>query len=84
MIIISKSVSKLTNKEGRIQEDTFVLGSTESISELHSFANKIGLNPSWFHDNIRPHYLIFGAAVNNAIKAGAKRISQKFFFSESI
>jgi hypothetical protein len=49
------------------------------LSELHEFAQKIGLKREWFQNkNIKhPHYDILGEIKERALENGAKVVSSK-------
>ena len=48
------------------------------ISELHKFAQKIGLKKNWFQDHpAHPHFDIWGKKVKAAINQGARFVSAK-------
>lgn len=47
----------------------------DSLSELHEFAEIIGLKREWFQPKSSPHYDIWGIMKKKAIKAGAKLVS---------
>jgi hypothetical protein len=50
----------------------------DTIEELHTFAEVIGLRRSWYQDHIRhPHYDIFGYKVGVAIRHGAVWVSTR-------
>jgi len=51
---------------------------TDSLDELHYFANKIRLKKDWFQNHKRhPHYDIWGTMYMKAIANGAIIISSK-------
>lgn len=50
----------------------------DSVDELHTFAQKIGLKHSWFQNHPKhPHYDIFGVMYTRARKNGAKLIMDR-------
>lgn len=49
----------------------------DSIEELHSMANKLGLKPSWFQNRKTPHYDICKSMRLKALAYGAIEISNK-------
>lgn len=58
----------------------------DSLTELHSFAKKLGLKREWFQFKIpnenggisfKPHYDLFGSKKQKAIDLGAKLVSSK-------
>lgn len=61
-----------------IYTDGTHLISDSDISELHTFAEEIGLKRTWFQDHPKhPHYDIWGRKVRRAIANGAKFVSSK-------
>jgi hypothetical protein len=53
---------------------------SDTIPNLHSFAQTIGLKRHWFENKRgknRPHYDIRGQMIQRAINAGAKQVSSK-------
>jgi len=53
---------------------------SDSITELHTFANLIGVNKCWFENKKgkkQPHYDIKGEMINKAIDFGAKQVNSK-------
>jgi len=61
--------------------DEIHLTSTESLEELHKFAQSIGLKREWFQDHKKyPHYdLTTKRMSNKAIRYGATRLYRKRF-----
>lgn len=49
----------------------------DSLSELHSIANAIGLKRDWFQDEKTPHYDLCQEKREEAIKAGAAIASRE-------
>lgn len=52
----------------------------DSIPNLHSFAQSIGLNKCWFQNKRKknqPHYDVKGAMIDKAIKAGATQVDSR-------
>jgi hypothetical protein len=52
----------------------------DTIPNLHSFAQSIGLNKCWFQNKRnknQPHYDVKGLMIDKAIKAGAKQVDSK-------
>lgn len=50
----------------------------DSINELHSFAEQIGLKSSWFQAKPdKPHYDVKGMMRKRAIENGAMEVSSK-------
>lgn len=62
-----------------IYTDGVHLISDQSIEELHVFAIRIGLKPSWFQNNPRhPHYDLLSMRMRaRAVRAGAQRVDKK-------
>lgn len=62
-----------------IYTDGVHLISDQSIEELHVFAIRIGLKPSWFQNNKRhPHYDLLSMRMRaRAIREGARRVDKK-------
>jgi hypothetical protein len=61
----------LIDKRGHMVSDT-------SEKELHAFAHRLGLLPSWYQDKKRPHYdLTTTRAINRAILLGACMVSSR-------
>ena len=59
-----------------ILTDGVHLVSNRSLSELHLFAQRMGLRRKWFQDKRLPHYdLTTVRAVQRAEQMGAKRVS---------
>jgi len=53
---------------------------SDSIEELHSFAQSIGVKKCWFENKKgknQPHYDIKGYTVSRAMREGAKIVSRK-------
>lgn len=51
---------------------------SDSIHELHDFAQKIGLKHDWFQAKPeKPHYDVKGMMRRRAIEQGAKEVSSK-------
>lgn len=53
---------------------------SDSIEELHEFAESINVKRCWFENKRgknRPHYDIRGYTVLKALRAGAKQVSSK-------
>jgi len=51
-----------------------------TIPNLHSFAQSIGLNKCWYQNKRnknQPHYDVKGAMIGKAINAGAKQVDSK-------
>lgn len=48
----------------------------DTFSELEAFARKIGLAESWLHNG--NHYDVTNWMRNEAVKAGAKQVSQNY------
>jgi hypothetical protein len=46
--------------------------------ELHELAEKIGLKREWFQDNRIPHYDVAKTLRDQAIRAGAIPVTQRF------
>lgn len=61
--------------------DSIHLTSTESMQELHAFANRMGLRLSWFQPHpVHPHYdLTTPNALKRAIEAGAVQLTPHEF-----
>lgn len=56
---------------------------TSSISELHEFAELIGVKRCWYENKRgknRPHYDIKGDSITKAIDNGAIKVSRKELF----
>ncbi|GEM_PF-1401615 len=54
-----------------VYTDGKLLVSDVSLTELHLFANNIGLKKKWFRDNFIPHYGLAGSMKRKALKFGA-------------
>jgi hypothetical protein len=81
MIVISKSIIPYTDKKGKVHE-SYHMGSTESLTELHTFAQSIGLKREWFQDKLIPHYDVFGGMFLRAKEAGAKIVKSREFLQD--
>ncbi|MFA5152505.1 MAG: DUF4031 domain-containing protein [Clostridia bacterium] len=81
MIVISKSIFGYIDKKGK-EHETYHMGSTESLRELHQFAQSIGLRPEWFQDKLIPHYDIFGGMIERAREAGATTLKSSEFLRQ--
>lgn len=46
----------------------------DSLAELHTLADQIGLQRSWFQEKGLPHYDVTGRMVERAISSGAVRV----------
>ena len=82
MIIISKSIFPYRDQKGK-EHEAYHLGSTESITELHQFAQSIGMRKEWFQDKLIPHYDAFGVMVIKAREAGAKEVTSREFLQQA-
>lgn len=62
---------------------------SDSIDELHLFAERIGVKRCWFENKRgknQPHYDIKGYSVTKALREGAKMVSRKkllYFLKEN-
>jgi hypothetical protein len=60
-----------------IYTDGELLVSDTSLTELHLFANVIGLKKKWFRDKFIPHYGLTGSMKRKALKFGAIFVEEK-------
>lgn len=51
----------------------------DSVEELHYFAGRMHLNPSWFQDKSLPHYDLTAGMRTRAIRLGAHEIGRNKF-----
>jgi len=69
----------LKSKKWRHDEACHLIG--DSLEELHSFAEKIGLKHCWFQPRRKgPHYDLTANVRRKAISSGAKELNRKEFF----
>ncbi len=68
----------IPNKRWRYRRSAHLVA--HDLSELHEFAGRLGLKPSWFqrHDRL-PHYDITEAKWKRAIHMGAELITREEF-----
>lgn len=75
-IYVDKLSPCLPNKKWRWKESCHLIG--DSISELHIFAEQIGLKRSWFQGgSVLPHYDLTKQKRKHAINNGAIEISDE-------
>jgi len=78
MVLLSKSIFPYRDGKGK-EHESYHLGSTESLDELHRFAQSIGMRREWFQDKLIPHYDVFGIMIQKAKEAGAEVVESRVF-----
>lgn len=79
MVFVGELFTCLKNKNWRYNSAAHLFcDKPENLEELHRFAQRIGLQRSWFQSNSAIyHYDLTASKQKKAIKAGAKLCSRK-------
>lgn len=78
MIFVGILFPCLRNRQWRYNQACHLFcDSPESLEELHTLAQRIGLRRSWFQSNsVLPHYDLTASKRDKAIKAGANIVNR--------
>jgi hypothetical protein len=59
-------------------DGTHIITDQKDLTELHAFAQRIGLRRSWFQDHRHPHYDTLSLSTKaKALAAGAKLVTDR-------